>query len=201
MCAGFHLNMFDSEGAEALACEARELGRSAGFAPSIVSSGIDLLLIFARRHDVAPAEALLAETVAAVATTPGWHEWLWRLRLCQARAELALARGAYADAVAEASEGIRQSHTRADRSTRRWGSLPGCARCTASGRPTPSSLRPAAASSSTNRRLSPSTRQRQDRSRRSRGPRDARVAPRPRSRPFGRCATASSPTSRRRSAC
>ena len=113
MCAGFHLNMFDSEGAEALAREARELGRSAGFAPSIVSSGIDLLLIFARRHDVAPTEALLAETVAAVATTPGWHEWLWRLRLCQARAELALARGAYADAVTEASEGIRQSHTKA----------------------------------------------------------------------------------------
>jgi hypothetical protein len=31
------------------------------------------------------------------------------LRLCQVRAELALARGAYADAVNEAAEGIRQS--------------------------------------------------------------------------------------------
>jgi DNA-binding winged helix-turn-helix (wHTH) protein/tetratricopeptide (TPR) repeat protein len=112
MSVGFHLSVFDFQGAEALALEARDLGRSAGFAPSVVSAGIDLLLALARRRDLAPAETLLAETVAAVATTPGWHEWLWRLRLCQVRAELALVRGAYAEAVEEASEGIRQSQTR-----------------------------------------------------------------------------------------
>jgi DNA-binding winged helix-turn-helix (wHTH) protein len=112
MVAGFHLNVFDVTGTEALALEARELARSADYAPTVVSAGIDLLLAFARRRDVAPAEALLAETEAAVATTPGWHEWLWRLRLCQVRAELALARGAYDTAVAEASEGIRQSQAK-----------------------------------------------------------------------------------------
>lgn len=112
MSAGLHVNMFDFTGAEALALEARDLGRSAGFAPSVVSAGIDLLLIFARQRQLSTAEPLLAETVAAVATTPGWHEWLWRLRLCQVRAELAVARGAYDAAVAEASEGIRQSQAR-----------------------------------------------------------------------------------------
>jgi len=112
MSAGFHLNVFDFTGAEALALEARELGRSAGFAPSVVSAGIDLLLVFARRHELSTAEALLSETEAAVATTPGWHEWLWRLRLCQVRAELALERGAYDAALAEANEGIRQSRTK-----------------------------------------------------------------------------------------
>ena len=70
------------------------------------------MLTFARRHELSTAEALLAETEAAVATTPGWHEWLWRLRLCQVRAELALERGAYDAALAEANEGIRQSRTK-----------------------------------------------------------------------------------------
>ena len=112
MAAGFHLNVFDFTGTEALALEARELARSADYAPTFVSAGIDLLLTFARRHELSTAEALLAETEAAVATTPGWHEWLWRLRLCQVRAELALERGAYGAALAEANEGIRQSQSK-----------------------------------------------------------------------------------------
>jgi len=112
MAAGFHLNVFDFTGTEALALEARELARSADYAPTFVSAGIDLLLTFARRHELSTAEALLAETEAAVATTPGWHEWLWRLRLCQVRAELALERGAYGAALAEATEGINRSQTK-----------------------------------------------------------------------------------------
>jgi tetratricopeptide (TPR) repeat protein len=112
MAAGFHLSMFDFEEAAALGFEARELGRSAGYAPSVVSAGIDLLLSFARRHDPGSAEALLQETAAAAATTPGWHQWLWQLRLCQARAELALARGAFDVAVVDASEGINRSQVR-----------------------------------------------------------------------------------------
>jgi tetratricopeptide (TPR) repeat protein len=112
MSAGFHLSVFDFEGAEALQREARELGQSIGFAPTVVSAGIDLLLTLARRHDPGAAQALLSDTAAAAATTPGWHDWLWRLRLCQARAELARARGAFDLAVAEASEGIDQSRAR-----------------------------------------------------------------------------------------
>jgi tetratricopeptide (TPR) repeat protein len=112
MSAGFHLSVFDFEGAEALQYEARELGRAVGFAPTVVSAGIDLLLTLARRHDPGSAETLLPETERAAATTPGWHEWLWRIRLCQARAELALSRGAFEIAVAEASAGIEQGRDR-----------------------------------------------------------------------------------------
>ena len=112
MSAGFHLSVFDFEGAEALQHEARGLGRAVGFAPTVVSAGIDLLLTLARRHDPGSAETLLPETESGAANTPGWHEWLWRVRLCQARAELALARGAFETAVAEASEGIEQSRAR-----------------------------------------------------------------------------------------
>jgi tetratricopeptide (TPR) repeat protein/predicted Ser/Thr protein kinase len=113
MAAGFRLGVFDFDGAEALQTQARELARSAGWAPPAISAGIDLLLILARRHDPGPAERLLLETTAEAATTGGWHEWLWRLRLCQARAELALARGEFAISVVEATEGIAQSRSRA----------------------------------------------------------------------------------------
>ena len=112
MSAGLHLSVFDFTGAEALQREARELGQSIGFAPTVVSASIDLLLTFARRHDPGSAEGLLPETMTAAMTTPGWHEWLWRLRLCQARAELALARGAFGTAVVEAGDGIDQSRGR-----------------------------------------------------------------------------------------
>src|SRR6266849_2129771 len=49
MSAGFHLDVYDFAGHEARAEEAREMARRAGFAPSMVSAGIDLLLNWARR--------------------------------------------------------------------------------------------------------------------------------------------------------
>jgi DNA-binding winged helix-turn-helix (wHTH) protein len=109
MTAGLHLSLFDFEGAEALQSEARELGRSVGFTPSIISAGIDSLLTFARRHEPGRAERLLEETATAAASTAGWHQWLWQLRLTQARAELALERGALDEAVATATHAIEQS--------------------------------------------------------------------------------------------
>jgi hypothetical protein len=69
-------------------------------------------LTFARRHEPGRAERLLEETAAAAATTVGWHEWLWQLRLAQAQAELALARGAFDAAIAAATEAIDQSRAR-----------------------------------------------------------------------------------------
>jgi DNA-binding winged helix-turn-helix (wHTH) protein/tetratricopeptide (TPR) repeat protein len=112
MEAGLHLMLFDFEGAEALQAEACELARSVGFVPPIVSAGIDSLLMFARRHEPGRGEHVLKETAAAAASTVGWHEWLWQLRLAQARAELALARGAFDVAVVAATEAIDQSRAR-----------------------------------------------------------------------------------------
>jgi hypothetical protein len=85
---------------------------SVAFAPTVVSASIDLLLTCARRHDVGRAETLLPEAIALVASTPGWHEWLWTLRLKQARAEVALERGSFELAMTEATEGIEMSRVR-----------------------------------------------------------------------------------------
>ena len=112
MTAGLHLTLFDFEGAEALQSEACELARGVGFIPPIVSAGIDSLLTFARLHDPGRAERLLEETAAAAASTAGWHQWLWQLRLTQARAELALARDAVDEAIATATDSIEQSRAR-----------------------------------------------------------------------------------------
>src|SRR5260370_22400778 len=112
MSAGFDLRIFDVEGAEAVQREARDLPQSVSFAQTVVSAGVALLLTLARGHVPGAAERLLPETIAAAAATPGWHDWLWRLRLCQAQAELALARGALDIAVVEAGEGIDQSRAR-----------------------------------------------------------------------------------------
>jgi DNA-binding winged helix-turn-helix (wHTH) protein/tetratricopeptide (TPR) repeat protein len=112
MAAGLHLTLFDFEGAEALQSEACELARGVGFIPPIVSAGIDSLLTFARLHDPGRAERLLEETAAAAVNTAGWHQWLWQLRLTQARAELALARDVVDEAIATATDSIEQSRAR-----------------------------------------------------------------------------------------
>jgi tetratricopeptide (TPR) repeat protein len=112
MAAGLHLTLFDFEGAEVLQSEACELARGVGFVPPIVSARIDTLLTFARRHEPGRAERLLKETAAAAASTAGWHQWLWQLRLTQARAELALARDAFDEAFATATDSIEQSRMR-----------------------------------------------------------------------------------------
>jgi tetratricopeptide (TPR) repeat protein len=112
MSAGFRLSVYDFTGAESLQEEARELAQRAPFPPAFVSAGIDLLLIAARRHTPGGVESLLEKTSAAAATMPGFHGWLWQLRLCQVRAELALARRAFATAIAEATDGIVQCRRR-----------------------------------------------------------------------------------------
>jgi len=112
MQAGMHLAVFDLDGAEQLQWEARELALSVAFPPTSISAAIDLLLTSARRHDPGAVEALLVETETAAAQTPGWHEWLWKLRLRQARAELAFARGDFEQAIADATSSVDQSQRR-----------------------------------------------------------------------------------------
>jgi tetratricopeptide (TPR) repeat protein len=113
MSAGFHLSLFDWPGAEARQTEARDLAKSVGLVPPVVSSNIDLLLMLARQRDPGRAGTLPDETSAAVAAAlGGWHGWLWRMRLVQARAELSLARGAFDAAIAEGTDSIDQSRAK-----------------------------------------------------------------------------------------
>ncbi|HEU5103567.1 MAG TPA: BTAD domain-containing putative transcriptional regulator, partial [Roseiflexaceae bacterium] len=109
MSAGFHLDVFDFDGHAALAEAARVMARSVGFPPPLISASIDLLLNFARRGEVARAEQLAGEVAGAVQKAVAWHGWLWRLRFCQARAEIALARGAAEQAIVLASEAFERS--------------------------------------------------------------------------------------------
>jgi class 3 adenylate cyclase/tetratricopeptide (TPR) repeat protein len=109
MSAGFHLDVFDFDGHTALAEEARDMARSVGFPPPLVSASIDLLLNLARRGEVAQAEQLAGEVAGAVEKAVAWHGWLWRLRFCQAQAEIALARGAAEQAIVMAGEAFERS--------------------------------------------------------------------------------------------
>jgi tetratricopeptide (TPR) repeat protein len=106
------VSLGDLEGAKARALEARELAHRVAFEPPLVSAGIDLLIICARQHDPGRADALLDETAQAVRKASGWHAWKWTMRLSQARAELALARGAWGEAVQAATAVIDQSRSR-----------------------------------------------------------------------------------------
>ena len=83
--AGLHLSIFDYAGAETLQRESRELAASAGLLPPLISSGIDMLLTFARTHNPGAGDTLLAE-IAAGAVKHAWHRGIFAVRLAQARA-------------------------------------------------------------------------------------------------------------------
>ena len=106
------LSLGDLNGAMARAFEARELAHRVAFEPPLVSAGIDLLMIFARQQDPARADTLLDQTAQAVQKASGWHAWKWNIRLSQARAELAGARGAWGEAAQAATYVIDQSRSR-----------------------------------------------------------------------------------------
>jgi class 3 adenylate cyclase/tetratricopeptide (TPR) repeat protein len=112
MSAGFHLDVFDFEGHLAITDEASELARSVGFMPPLISASIDRLLNFARRGDVAAGEALERQVAEGVERAGAWHAWLWKLRLTQGRAELALARGDAEAAVQIAEAALGQARGR-----------------------------------------------------------------------------------------
>ena len=112
MSAGFHLDVFDFAGNETLAEETRELARSFNFLPPAVSAGIDLLLNYARQHQIAQAERLIDEVAASAEGTAGFHGWLWRLRLAEARAEIALARSEPDEALTWADRAVQASRER-----------------------------------------------------------------------------------------
>jgi tetratricopeptide (TPR) repeat protein len=112
MSAGFHLDIFNFARAESLALEARELALSLNFPPPAVSAGIDLLLNYARQGDPVRADSLIGEVASVAEQTSGFHGWLWRIRLAEARAELALAWNRPTEALRWANDAIAQSRAR-----------------------------------------------------------------------------------------
>jgi tetratricopeptide (TPR) repeat protein len=108
MSAGFHLELFDLEGHRELAEEARELGQSR-FPPTLAFTGVDLLLNAARAGEPGRVEGLVDEVAEQVEQATAWHLWLSRIRLNEARAELALARGDDDEVLRYAAEAIERS--------------------------------------------------------------------------------------------
>jgi hypothetical protein len=112
MHAGLHLALGDYAAAEVLTEEAREVNRAIQFPNVTASTGIDLLLSFARRHEVGRAEGLVPQVGEDATKATGAHAWLMALRFAQAQAEVALARGAWDEAVGFAEEGMTQARLR-----------------------------------------------------------------------------------------
>ncbi|HEX3271466.1 MAG TPA: AAA family ATPase [Ktedonobacterales bacterium] len=113
MRGGLYLEVFDYQQAEAIAEEAREIGRSCGWPQAIASAGMDLLLSYARRGEAdGRVERILPEVVKAAHGAHGEHGWLWRLRLAQARAEIALAREQWEEALRHAEDALTQGRKR-----------------------------------------------------------------------------------------
>jgi tetratricopeptide (TPR) repeat protein len=113
MASGWRVDVFDFKAAETLQQEAREIAREAGFVPSLASAGIDLLLTYARQHDPGRVETMLPDVEDAVYKARGWHAWLFKMRLAQARAEVALARADWTAAASFATSALQQSRAAA----------------------------------------------------------------------------------------
>src|SRR6266542_615009 len=65
-----------------------------------------------RRAEVGRAEQLIDEVAEGAARATGWHGWLWRIRLGQARAEIALARRDWDPALGRTADSIEESRRR-----------------------------------------------------------------------------------------
>jgi hypothetical protein len=111
MSIGPYLSLGDLDEARVRAHQARELASRIDFDPPFVSAGIDLLLIAARSRTADQARELLKEVTRSVEKAAGWHAWKWRMRLSQARAELALADGEWNEARHFAASVVEQSLT------------------------------------------------------------------------------------------
>jgi DNA-binding CsgD family transcriptional regulator len=99
MSAGPHLDTFDYAAADELAEEARDVARTIDYVPPVISAAIDLLFLGARRHDLGRVAELAPQVEAGMATAGPWHAWGWRVRYAQARAEIALARRDWSEAL------------------------------------------------------------------------------------------------------
>lgn len=109
MYGGVRLELDDFDGAERLAREAAQLARSHHFHLPVVSTGIDLMINYARRGEPERAELLLPEVERTVRPALGAHGWLWRLRLATAIAEIAVAREKWEDARRSAAEALARA--------------------------------------------------------------------------------------------
>ena len=102
MWAGTLREVGDLEGARRLNEEAVELASSAEFPGAIASGKIDLLFSDLATGEVGRAAFAWPELWQTAVQTRGWHEWLWRVRLAEVKAEIEFAQGKAEEAAAAA---------------------------------------------------------------------------------------------------
>ncbi len=107
MSTAVHLEVFDFARAEAAAEEARDIGRSSNNILPVVSACIDLMCIYTSRRELGGADAIALEIVDQIERGSRGHEVLWRGRLAAARADLALARNDWREALRLADDAIK----------------------------------------------------------------------------------------------
>ena len=73
---------------------------------------MDKLYIFIRTNQLGKAQALVPEVIVSVKKSQGWHGWLWKIRLLNARAELAVAGENKEEALRYAEEALEESRAR-----------------------------------------------------------------------------------------
>jgi class 3 adenylate cyclase len=86
--------------------EAIAVAAEASFTAGLVSGKIDLILCDLGLGEVGRAEAIWPELWETALATRGWHEWLWQIRLMDAKAQLALARGRAEEAAEHANAAL-----------------------------------------------------------------------------------------------
>jgi tetratricopeptide (TPR) repeat protein len=109
MWGGTYLTLFDYEQAEAFADQAIALGRAVSFMPPVISSSLDLAIIATRRGDLLWARAALADITKPAEAASAWHGWVWRLRIDEIRAEIALRAGEHEVAIEAAARALERA--------------------------------------------------------------------------------------------
>jgi len=106
MLAGVLYDAADTERARALSAETIELSAQGGFPTSGIFSRIDLLVTDTKEGDLGHAQTAFDPLWKDAQELRGWHEWLARGRLLQARSDLLLATGAGDEATEAAIEAL-----------------------------------------------------------------------------------------------
>jgi class 3 adenylate cyclase/tetratricopeptide (TPR) repeat protein len=109
MSSALYRDLFQLDEATRRNQEAAELGAAAGFANAVLQSGIDQLFTDLARGEIGRAEARWPELWERTQDTKGTHQWLMAGRLAEGKAEIAVAKGDYAEAARLAQEAIDRS--------------------------------------------------------------------------------------------
>ncbi len=108
LAAGHRIDLYDLDGAAALADEVCEIGKRIEFSTPRISASIDLAFIALRRGRPGEAQSIIEQIASTVEHGAGFHGWLWRERVAVVRAEIDVARGDFSAALTKADASIEE---------------------------------------------------------------------------------------------